>query len=183
MHYIYQKEYSCYTGLGCFETGNERYFAKIDRFTIDRTSGNIKHIESGSTLGKLPYNFPDEWMKKSSGISGTIDSPISIYEFYGHIYAGSDGRSFGVGIPIGAILEYFAGGELPGWFNVLTVGFSTGDYESYVMLGHLKNKGPESQVTFYAMESKYKVEIPVHHWYGTTYENMNVPVGLYVEVD
>ncbi len=182
VHYIHQKEYSCYTGLGCFETGNERYFAKIDGFTIDRY-GTVKHIESGYSLGKPPYNFPSEWMKKSEGINGSINAPISISEFYGKIYAGSDGHSFGVGIPVGAVLEALSDNSLPAWFNALTVGFSTGDYGSYVMLGHLKNKGPESQVTFYAMESRYKVRIPVHHWYGTSYENVNVPIGLYVEVD
>lgn len=183
VHYIYQKEYSCYTGLGCFETGNERYFAKIDRFTVDRVSGNVKHVESGSTLGKPQYNFPEEWMNKSKGINGTINNPVSISEFYGHIYAGTDGHSFGVGIPVGAILKGLSGGALPDWFDALTIGFSTGDYSSYVMLGHLKNKGPKSQVTFYAMESKYKVRIPIHHWYGTTYDDVNVPIGLYVEVD
>ena len=182
VHYIHQKEYSCYTGLGCFETGNERYFAKIDRFTIDRY-GTVKHIKSGHSLGMPRYNFPSEWMKKSEGISGNINAPISISEFYGKIYAGSDGHSFGVGVPVGAILKGLSGGALPDWFDAITIGFSTGDYASYVMLGHLKNKGPDSQVTFYAMESKYKVRIPVHHWYGTSYEDVNVPVGLYVEVD
>ncbi len=180
VHYIYQKEYIC--TAWCYPTGNERYFAKIDSFSIKRKSGNIQVITSGATLGRPSYNFPDEWMRKSTGISGSIGDRIGIDEFYGRIYAGSDGHSFGVGVPVGAILEALSGGSLPDWFNTLTVGFSTGDYASYVMLGHLTNNGPQSTVTFYAMESKYKVRIPVHHWYGTTYENMNVPVGLYVEV-
>ncbi|GAB6101061.1 hypothetical protein JCM16138_02840 [Thermococcus atlanticus] len=183
VHYIYQKEYSCYTGLGCFETGNERYFAKIDSFTITETHGNVKDIESGSTLGRPPYNFPSEWMKKSEGITKNIGNPVYISDFYGHIYAGTDGHSFGVGIPIGAVLQGVTEHALPRWFDTITVGFSTGDYSSYVMLGHLKNRGPEDQVTFYAMESNYKVRIPIHHWYGTTYEDVNVPIGLYVEAN
>lgn len=183
VHYIHQKEYSCYTGLGCFETGNERYFAKIDGFTVDRTTGNVKHIESGSSLGKPPHNFPEKLMSKSRGIKGAVDKPVSISEFYGTIYAGTDGHSFGVGVPVGAILEALSGGKLPPWFSVITVGFSTSDYASYVMLGHVKNKGPRSSVTFYAMESNYKVEIPVKHRPRTGYEKVNVPVGLYIEVD
>ncbi len=181
VHYIYQKEYYC--SVSCEPTGNERYFAKIDGFTIDRVSGEIKHIVSGSTLGKPPYNFPDEWMKKSSGISAGVNNPISISEFYGRIYAGSDGQSFGVGIPVGAILEFLSGKSLPPWFATITVGFSTSDYSSYVMLGHLKNKGPSNRVTFYAMEGKYAVEIPVKHWFWTSYDRVNVPIGLYIEVD
>lgn len=183
VHYIHQKEYSCYTGLGCFETGNERYFAKIDRFSISETINGIKNIESGHTLGMPPYNFPTRWMKKSDGIPRSIGQKVYLENFYGKIYAGSDGHSFGVGVPVGAILKGLSGGALPDWFDAITIGFSTGDYASYVMLGHLKNKGPASQVTFYAMESEYKVRIPVHHWYGTTYEDVNVPIGLYVEVD
>ncbi len=183
VHYIHQKEYSCYTGLGCFETGNERYFAKIDSFTISETINGIKNIESGHSLGMPPYNFPSEWMNKSDGIPRSIGQKVYIENFYGTIYSGSDGHSFGVGVPVGAILKGLSGGALPDWFDAITIGFSTGDYASYVMLGHLKNKGPESQVTFYPMESKYKVRIPVHHWYGTSYENVNVPIGLYVEVD
>lgn len=183
VHYIYQKEYSCYTGLGCFETGNERYFAKIDRFTYDEIHGNIKDIESGSTLGEPPYNFPDRWMEKSAGINKSINDPVYISDFYGHIYAGTDGRSFNVGIPVGAILDGLSGGGLPKWFDAIMLGFSVEDYASYVMLGHLKNKGPASQVTFYAMESRYKVKIPIKYWYGTTYKDVKVPVGLYVEAD
>ncbi len=187
IHYIYQKEYMCeedsHGNVFCSPTGNERYFAKVDSFTIDRVSGNVKHIASGSTLGKPPYNFPSSWMKKSSGISTGVNNPISLSEFYGKIYAGSDGHSFGVGVPVGAILDALADGSLPPWFATITVGFSVSDYSSYVMLGHVKNKGPSSTVTFHAMESKYKVEIPVHHWYGTTYEKVNVPIGLYVEAD
>ncbi|WP_456421227.1 hypothetical protein [Thermococcus sp.] len=187
VHYIYQKEYMCErNSLGqvtCSPTGNERYFAKIDNFAITGTHGNVKDIASGATLGKPPYNFPSEWMKKSSGISGTLSKPVYIADFYGKIYAGSDGHSFGVGVPIGAILEALSRGNLPPWFATITVGFSVSDYSSYVMLGHVKNKGPSSSVTFHAMESKYTVEIPVHHWYGTTYEKVNVPIGLYVEVN
>ncbi|WP_099209597.1 hypothetical protein [Thermococcus henrietii] len=187
VHYIYQKEYMCerdsHGQVLCSPTGNERYFAKIDSFTIDRVSGNVEHIESGSTLGEPPYSFPNSWMEKSRGISVGINDPVSLSEFYGKIYAGSDGHSFGVGIPIGAILDALARGSLPPWFATITVGFSVSDYSSYVMLGHVKNNGPSSDVIFYAMESNYTVEIPVHHWYGTGYERVNVPVGLYVEAD
>ncbi|MDV3104108.1 hypothetical protein [Thermococcus waiotapuensis] len=187
VRYIYQKEYICErdsnNNVFCSPTDNERYFAKIDSFTVDRVSGNIKHIASGSTLGKPPYNFPSSWMKRSDGISSGVNSPISISEFYGKIYIGSDGHSFGVGVPIGAILYSLSRGTIPPWFATVTVGFSVGDYSSYVMLGHLENEGPESQVTFYAMESNYKVEIPVNHWFWTSYEDVNVPVGLYVEVE
>ncbi|NJE07241.1 hypothetical protein E3E31_01560 [Thermococcus sp. M39] len=179
VHYIYQKEYIC--TAWCYPTGNERYFAKIDSSIIDRY-GIVKHIKSGATLGRPPYNFPSSWMRRSGGINGGVEDPVSISEFYGTIYAGTDGHSFGVGVPVGAILKYFAGGALPEWFDTLIVGFSESDYASYVMLGHLKNKGPQSTVTFYAMESSYKVRIPVHHWWGTIYEDVNVPVGLYVEV-
>ncbi|WP_457742171.1 hypothetical protein [Thermococcus sp.] len=187
VHYIYQKEYMCEKdSLGqvtCSPTGKERYFAKIDSFTIDRVSGNVKHIASGSTLGKPPYNFPNNWMKKSKGISTGVNNPISLSEFYGKIYAGSNGHSFGVGIPVGAILDVLADGSLPPWFATITVGFSVNDYSSYVMLGHVKNKGPSNRVTFYAMESKYKVQIPVKQWFMTIYEKVNVPIGLYVEAD
>ena len=187
VHYIYQKEYMCERdSLGrvtCSPTGKERYFAKIDSFTIDRVSGNVEHIASGLTLGKPPYNFPSEWMKKSKGISVGINNPVSLSEFYGKIYEGSDGHSFGVGIPVGAILDALAKGSLPPWFATITIGFSVSDYSSYVMLGHVKNEGLSSDVTFYAMESKYRVQIPVKHWFITTYEKVNVPIGLYVEAD
>ncbi|NJF25420.1 hypothetical protein [Thermococcus sp. Bubb.Bath] len=187
VHYIYQKEYMCerdsHDNVFCSPTDNERYFAKIDNFAINGTHGNVRDIESGYSLGKPPYNFPDEWMKKSGGISGSINKAVYMSDFYEEIYSGSDGHSFGVGIPVGAILEALSDGSLPPWFATLTVGFSVSDYSSYVMLGHIRNEGPESQVTFYAMESKYKVEIPVHHWYGTVYEKVNVPIGLYVEAD
>ncbi|WP_297488750.1 hypothetical protein [Thermococcus sp.] len=188
VHYIYQKEYFCYKSAyhpqpTCLFTGNERYFAKIDSFTIDRVSGNVKHITSGSTLGKPPYNFPSSWMERSSGINGTLNRPIYVADFYGEIYTGSNGCSFCVGVPVGAILDALADGSLPPWFATVTVGFSVSDYSSYVMLGHVKNKGPSSTVTFHAMESKYKVEIPVKHWFWTSHEDVNVPIGLYVEAD
>jgi len=112
VHYIYQKEYIC--TAWCYPTGNERYFAKIDDFTIKETINGIKNIESGSILGRPPYNFPDEWMKKSTGITRRIGQDVYVENFYGTIYAGSDGRSFGVGVPVGAMLEYFAGDALPG---------------------------------------------------------------------
>ncbi len=179
VHYIYQKEYLC--TAWCHPTGNERYFAKIDGFTVDRVGERVKHIESGSTLGRPPYNFPSSWMEKSEGITVGINESVSLCEFYDRIYAGSDGYSFGVGVPVGAILDALADGSLPSWFNVITVGFSTGDHSSYVMLGGVDNKGPPTPVTFHAMESNYKLRIPVHHWYGTSYEDVNVPIGLYVE--
>ncbi|NJE61712.1 hypothetical protein [Thermococcus sp. 21S7] len=181
VHYIYQKEYYCL--LSCEPTGNERYFAKIDSFTIKRKSGDIKVITSGASFGKPPYNFPDEWMEKSGKVRGAIEDRVGIDEFYGKIYSGTDGHSFGVGVPVGAILTVLSGYRLPPWFAAISVGFSTSDYASYVMLGHVKNKGPQSSVTFYAMESRYTVEIPVKHGLWTSYERVHVPVGLYIEVN
>ena len=51
------------------------------------------------------------------------------------------------------------------------------------MLGHVKNTRPSSTVTFHAMESRYKVEIPLNYHQRVTYEKVNVPIGLYVEVN
>ncbi|WP_297073555.1 hypothetical protein [Thermococcus sp.] len=191
VHYIYQREYMCEEDsndrVHCSPTGNERYFTKIDSFTITGTNGYVKDIESGSTLGMPQFSFPSRLMRECCGITVKMSNPIALPEFYGEIYSKDNGHSFGVsfnaGVPVGAILETLSGGKLPPWFATVTVGFSVSDYSSYIMLGHVKNKGPSSTVTFHAMESKYKVEIPVHYRHGINYEKVNVPVGLYVEAE
>lgn len=101
VHYIYQVEYACYPGAsvgspGCKLTGNERYFAKIDRFTVNRTINGIKYIEKGATLWKPPYVLPNEYMKESGGINVSTGDYIYLASFYRTIYTGEAGYHFGV---------------------------------------------------------------------------------------
>jgi len=75
---------------------------------------------------------------------------------------------------------------LPPWFNALVVGFSVKDSMNYAMMGHLINSGPD-KVTFYAMESNYKMSIPTRRaaWkiWEPAYVSTKIPVGLYIKVE
>ncbi len=184
-------EYACYPGAsigspGCKLTGNERYFTKIDRFTVNRTINGIKYIEKGATLRKPSYVLPSEYMEESEGINASTGDYIYLASFYRAVYTGEAGYNFGVGAPVGVIINALTGFRLPPWFNALVVGFSVKDSTNYAIMGHLINSGPD-KVTLYATESNYKMFIPTGRpaWkiWEPAYISTKIPVGLYIKVE
>jgi hypothetical protein len=190
VHYIHQKEYFCYESAyhphpTCIFTGNERYFAKIDRFDISSKHGSVKDIESGVSFEKPPFS-PGDVPVEYITLSGPKGKDVYFADFFDKIYSETKGYSFGIGAPVGALINYLTGERLPSWFNLLLVGFSVSGYSNYAVMGEVKNEGPVSNVEFSAAKSEYTVSIPINkpwwEFWKSDHVDTNVPVGFYIEV-
>ncbi|MCD6372038.1 MAG: hypothetical protein J7L37_00565 [Thermococcus sp.] len=190
IHYIHQKEYFCYKSAyhpnpTCLFTGNERYFAKIDRFEISSQHGSVKDIESGVSFEK-PQFYPEDVPIEYVTLNAPRGKDVYLADFFDKIYTETKGYSFGIGAPVGALINYLTGERLPPWFNLLLVGFSVEGYSTYAVMGEIRNDGPINNVKFSAAKSAYPVSIPINkpwwEFWKSDHVNTNVPVGFYVEV-
>ncbi len=190
VYYIHQKEYFCYESAyhphpTCLFTGNERYFAKIDRFNISSQHGSVKDIESGVSFERPQFSLggiPVEY----TTLNGPKSKDVYLADFFDKIYRGTKGYSFGVGAPVGALINHLVGERLPPWFNLLLVGFSVEGYSTYAVMGEIRNDGPIGNVKFSAAKSAYKISIPLNkpwwEFWRSDHVDTNVPVGFYIEV-
>lgn len=190
VHYIHQKEYYCYKSAyhpqpTCIFTGNERYFAKIDHFDTSSQHGSVKDIKSGVSFER-PQFYTEDIPVEYVTLSGSKGRDIYLADFFNRIYTGTKGYSFGVGVPVGTLINYLTGESLPAWFDALLVGFSVEGYSTYAVMGEIRNDGPINNVVFSAEKSAYKMSIPINKpWWelwGSDHVDTNVPVGFYVEV-
>ena len=175
VHYIYQKEYYC--SPYCEPTGNERYFVKIDNFDTQYYSG-IYHIETNENYGEPPYSVPSRWVEPTGEV---YNNKADIEDFYSEIYVGTDGESFNIGAPLGALVSFLGPETAPAWLNVLVAGFSLEDYADYAVTGSVQSKNG-AYLHFREMKSAYEMMLPVKTWYGTAYVQTPVPIGFYIKV-
>ncbi|WP_029551055.1 hypothetical protein [Thermococcus zilligii] len=190
IHYIYQQEYVCGIGAdpglpGCEPTGNERYIAKIDEFSVSGKYGGVLNIKSGATLERPPYLPPFDALKQSPALEGPIGRDVYLENFFGEIYEGTDGYSFGIGVPVGALVNVLTGHSLPPWVDTLVVGFSAKGESYYAIMGEVRNNGPTGPVKFVGYKSSYKMSIPVkspREFWKSDHVDTNVPVGFFIDV-
>lgn len=191
VHYIYQQEYICGIGAepgspGCEPTGNERYIAKIDEFSISGKYGKVLNIESGAALERPPYLPPFDTIEQSPALEGSVGKDIYLENFFEEIYDGTDGHSFGIGVPVGALINALTGHSLPPWVDTLVVGFSAKGESHYAIMGEVRNDGPTGSVRFIGYKSSYKMSIPVKKsWWAfwkSDHVDTKVPVGFFIDV-
>ncbi len=191
IHYIYQQEYVCGIGAepglpGCEPTGNERYIAKIDEFSISGKYGKVLNIESGATLERPPYLPPFDALEQSPALEGPVGRDVYLENFFEEIYHGTDGYSFGIGVPVGALINVLTGHSLPPWVDTLVVGFSAKGESHYAIMGEVRNNGPTGLVRFIGYKSSYKMSIPLKkswwEFWKSDHADTNVPVGFFIDV-